>query len=123
MVAFFLTKRKLLLANSLPMTTYFAIMRTCEQLHGRLKMEFTLDLVPATLSIVGALLVARYDRWSGLGWLLWIASNVMWIGWGLNGVGDGQIATGVIFQNTAFLATSIAGLRKWRKTIAHQKTT
>lgn len=81
-------------------------------------MDFSLDLVPAALSVAGALLVARYDRWSGLGWFLWIISNVLWIGWGLQGDENGKIARGIVFQNFIFLGTSIAGLRKWRQTNA-----
>lgn len=81
----------------------------------------TLDLIPAGLSVLGALLVARYDRWSGLGWLCWLASNGMWIAWGVAGTGDGQMANGVVLQNIIFLGTSMTGLAKWRRHFAIKK--
>lgn len=79
-------------------------------------MDFVLtpDLIPAVLSVVGAFLVARYDRWSGWGWLLWIVSNLMWLVWATLGTADGNIVRGIILQNGIFLLTSLKGLIKWR---------
>lgn len=68
---------------------------------------FTFDMACAVISIAGSLLVARYDRWSYLGWLLWLASNLAWIGWAL--LGTNAPVWGVAFQNALFLYSSIKG--------------
>lgn len=68
---------------------------------------FSVDMACAVISIAGSLLVARYDKWSYIGWLLWLISNVAWIGWAL--LGAASPVWGVACQNTLFLYSSIKG--------------
>lgn len=68
---------------------------------------FTFDMACAVISISGSLLVARYDKWSYLGWLLWLVANLAWIGWAL--LGTNAPVWGVAFQNALFLYSSIKG--------------
>lgn len=72
----------------------------------------TFDLIPAALSILGAILVSRYDKSSYIGWFLWVISNFLWIGWSVFGQPNGNVLLGVLLQNSVFLYTSITGLRR-----------
>lgn len=69
-----------------------------------------MDLGCAVLSMFGSYFVSRYDRWSFVGWICWIAANVAWIAWGI--AGQASPVAGVILMNIFFLATSVRGLRK-----------
>jgi len=78
-------------------------------------VTITMDLVCAAISIPGSLLVARYDRWSYLGWLCWLVSNVAWIAWALTAAASPM--WGVALQNGFFFWTSIRGYLTCRKTM------
>lgn len=75
--------------------------------------EITLDIVCAVISMVGSLLVARYDRWSYLGWLAWLVANVLWIVWAL--ISPAATVWGVVAQNAFFFYTSVKGYLACRK--------
>jgi hypothetical protein len=70
---------------------------------------FKLDVIAGVIGVLGAVLVARYDRLSWLGWACWIVSNTLWIYYGLNG----QII-GILIQNSVYLVTAVSGLKKCR---------
>lgn len=74
----------------------------------------TFDLLPAALSIVGSLLVSRYDRWSTLGWACWLVANGLWIFFALTmpaaNTPNGTPLVGIVAQNAFFIYTSIKGL-------------
>ena len=79
-------------------------------------LHLTFDLLPAVISMSGALLVSRYDRWSFAGWLLWLISNTLWIGWAFTaGAAGGVPVWGVALQNVFFLVTSIKGMINSRR--------
>ncbi|CAN7774502.1 hypothetical protein LJR290_007713 [Variovorax sp. LjRoot290] len=77
--------------------------------------DFTIsmDIVCAAISMIGSLLVARYDRWSYLGWLCWLAANVLWIVWAFTT--PAAPVWGVVAQNAFFFWTSIKGYLACRK--------
>jgi hypothetical protein len=75
----------------------------------------TMDLVCAAISMVGSLLVARYDRWSYLGWLCWLMANVLWIVWAFTT--PTAPVWGVVAQNVFFFGTSVKGYLACRKLV------
>lgn len=59
--------------------------------------------------VLGAGLLAMNDsRWSRYGWLLFLTSNVFWIGYAW--IGD---ATGLLVQQCFFTGTSLLGIYRW----------
>lgn len=79
------------------------------------QLPLTFDMLPAALSMLGAFYVARHDSTSWRGWLLWLASNVLWICWGLSLFGKGGPVWGIVGQNIVFFGTSIQGFIKSRR--------
>lgn len=77
-------------------------------------IALSFDLIPAALGVLGAVLVARYDRLSGYGWAFWILSNALWIFWAITGSPDGKVLTGILAQNCIFFVTSLQGFFRWR---------
>lgn len=67
-----------------------------------------LEYAAALLGVLGALLLAVKSRWSGLAFVLWLASNALWIAFGLQGA-----HWGVALQNAAFSITSVIGIWVW----------
>ena len=78
-------------------------------------ITITMDLVCAAISMVGSLLVSRYDRWSYMGWACWLVANVAWIAWAFTG--PNSPVWGVILQNAFFFWTSVKGYLACRKTM------
>lgn len=56
----------------------------------------------------GATLLAMNNRYSGWGFVLFLASNVAWIAFGLL-----SNATGMVVMQFGFTATSLMGVWKW----------
>lgn len=75
--------------------------------------HISMDMICAVISVVGALLVSRYDRLSYLGWMCWLVSNIAWILWAMT-MPEAPV-WGVIVQNAFFLWTSIKGLHACRR--------
>jgi hypothetical protein len=74
-----------------------------------------MDILCAAISMVGSLLVARYDRWSYLGWLCWLVANVLWIFWAFTT--SAAPVWGVVAQNAFFFWTSIRGFLACRRSM------
>lgn len=62
----------------------------------------------AALGILGALLLAVKSRYSGWAFVLWLASNVLWIIFGARGP-----HWGLVLQNLVFSITSMIGIYVW----------
>lgn len=56
----------------------------------------------------GAALLAMNNRYSGWGFVLFLASNIAWITYGLL-----SHATGMVVMQIGFTATSLIGVWKW----------
>lgn len=67
-----------------------------------------IEYAAAVLGVLGALLLAVKSRWSGWAFVLWLASNALWIAFGLQGA-----HWGVALQNLAFTVTSCIGIWVW----------
>lgn len=67
-----------------------------------------LEWVGCVLGVIGATLLAANMRWSPYGWVLFLASNVFWIGYAV--IGD---AHGLLVQQCVFTATSLLGVYRW----------
>lgn len=78
------------------------------------KLTGSMDLICAAISMVGSLLVSRYDRWSYLGWLCWLVANVLWITWAFTSTASP--VWGVALQNAFFFWTSVRGYLACRAT-------
>lgn len=78
-------------------------------------IAITMDIVCAAISMVGSLLVARYDRWSYLGWMAWLVANVLWIVWAFTA--PTAPVWGVVAQNVFFFYTSAKGYLACRKSL------
>ena len=74
-----------------------------------------MDIVCAAISMAGSLFVARYDRWSYLGWLCWLVANVLWIFWAFTA--PSTPVWGVVAQNAFFFWTSIRGYLACRRSM------
>lgn len=70
--------------------------------------QLLLEFVSAALGIAGALLLATKSRWAGWAFVLWLASN---LGWVTFGVTHGMWA--LVAQHLAFSITSAIGIRTW----------
>lgn len=80
-----------------------------------LNIAITMDIVCAAISMAGSLLVARYDRWSYLGWMAWLVANVLWIFWAFTT--PTAPVWGVVAQNVFFFYTSVKGYLACRKSM------
>lgn len=78
-------------------------------------IAITMDIVCAAISMTGSLLVARYDRWSYLGWMAWLVANVLWIVWAFTT--PTAPVWGVVAQNAFFFYTSVKGYLACRKSM------
>ncbi|KWT67014.1 MULTISPECIES: hypothetical protein [unclassified Variovorax] len=78
-------------------------------------IAITMDIVCAAISMAGSLLVARYDRWSYLGWMAWLVANVLWIVWAFTA--PTAPVWGVVAQNVFFFYTSVKGYLACRKSM------
>lgn len=67
-----------------------------------------LEWLGAFLAVSGSLLLAINGRYAKLGWPLFLASNVFWIGYGWI-----QDAYGLLFQQIFFTGTSLLGIYRW----------
>lgn len=67
-----------------------------------------LELASGAFGIVGALLLATKSRLAGWAWVLWLASNVGWISFG---VVNGMWA--LALQHVVFSITSAIGVYTW----------
>ena len=60
-------------------------------------------------ALLGAALIAmRSSRWSKWGFVAFLASNLLWISWGIH-CGAWEL----VCQNVGFLVTSVAGIASW----------
>jgi hypothetical protein len=71
-------------------------------------MIATLEWLGCALGIAGALALALNRPWSGLGWLLFVGSNVCWISFGLL-----TGAMGLVTMQIAMTGTSVLGIHRW----------
>lgn len=62
----------------------------------------------ALTGIAGAALLAIRCRWSPMGWLFFLASNVFWILYAFQ-----TAAHGLLIQQLVFTATSLVGVYRW----------
>lgn len=62
----------------------------------------------AALGLLGALLLSMNRVFSRYGWLLFLLSNFMWIGFGI-----ATEAWGLVFMQVGFTLTSLNGLVQW----------
>jgi hypothetical protein len=61
------------------------------------------------LGVAGSsLLAVRSPRWSKWGFVAYLASNFLWIAWGIS-----HEAWGVVIQNLTFMITSVIGIVTW----------
>ena len=67
-----------------------------------------LEWLGCGLGIAGALALALNRPWSGLGWLLFVASNICWISFGLL-----TGAAGLVTMQIAMTGTSLVGIHRW----------
>ena len=89
------------------------------------EITISMDLVCAAISMVGSLLVSRYDRWSYLGWACWLVANVAWIAWAFTGPTTSVCGVsapsgpvwGVVLQNAFFFFTSAKGYLACRRSM------
>ena len=58
--------------------------------------------------VLGAILLATKTKWSGYGFLLFLASSVFWMAYGVV-----THTEGLITQQVVFTLTSLAGIWKW----------
>jgi hypothetical protein len=66
------------------------------------------SVLAAILAVAGSLLLAVKHSTSKWAWLLWVASNVLWIGWAWH---EKQWA--LLGQQLVFMATSLLGTWQW----------
>lgn len=67
-----------------------------------------IEMISATLGLVGALLLATKTRFAGWAFVAWLASNVGWIFFGA-----GNNHWFFLLQQLGFLVTSIMGIYTW----------
>jgi hypothetical protein len=67
-----------------------------------------MEWVGAGLGLAGATLIALNVRASGYGWLLFLASNIAWIAYGVR-----VEAHGLVAMQLGFSVTSLVGIRRW----------
>ena len=67
-----------------------------------------LSAIGAALSLGGNILIAKKNK---IGWLVWIAGNLAWIG--VNLIGDFNIA--MVLMYIAYLGINIKGYIDWNK--------
>ncbi len=67
-----------------------------------------LEWVGALFGIMGALLLAANSSYSGWGFASFLASNILWMGYGVL-----KRAHGMITMQIAFMITSFLGLLNW----------
>jgi hypothetical protein len=69
---------------------------------------FFLEWFGCFLGVSGAALLALNNRWSGYGFVLFLASNAAWIGFGLL-----TSANGLVTMQVVFSLTSAVGIWQW----------
>jgi len=67
-----------------------------------------LELMSAALGVAGSLLLATHCRGAGWAFVLWLASNVGWISFGV-----AQDLWFLVLQHTIFAGTSVLGIWTW----------
>lgn len=67
-----------------------------------------LEWTGAAFGLIGAGLLAMNARFSGYGWIFFLASNVAWISYGLL-----MSAFGLVVMQIGFTATSLLGAYRW----------
>jgi hypothetical protein len=71
-----------------------------------LDLKLIFEIIATGMSVVGALLVAyNTDRTRRAGFMVWIGSNVFWIGYGILGVAIGTIITFTTYMVCNVVAT------------------
>jgi len=82
-------------------------------------MVSLLEWLGCALGIAGALALALNRPWSGLGWILFVASNACWISFGLL-----TGAMGLVTMQIAMTGTSVLGIYRWLiRPVLHQRET
>lgn len=71
-------------------------------------LAFFFEWSGAITGAIGALLLAIRLRVSGWGWVLFLFSNILWIGFGLQ---SGRWS--IVFMQAFMTATSILGIYRW----------
>jgi len=69
----------------------------------------TLQRTGCTSGVLGSLLLALNNGFSGFGFVLFVVSNFCWAGFVLI-----THANGLLLQQTIFTATSVIGIWRWR---------
>lgn len=67
-----------------------------------------MEWMGCALGVLGALLLATNTRWSPFGWVVFLASNVFWIGYAMASHAEGLLA-----QQFVFTGTSLLGVYRW----------
>ena len=62
----------------------------------------------ACFGITGALMLAKNNKYSKIAFLVFVASNIMWIIFGI-----ATSAKGLIFMNIIFLLINFVGIKNW----------
>lgn len=71
------------------------------------KME-KLEWVAASAGMLGALLLALNNNFSGFGFVAFLLSNFLWMAWGVK-----KRARGLLTMQVGFTATSVMGIANW----------
>lgn len=64
--------------------------------------------IGSVTGVAGALALAVNLRWSGIGWLLFLASNFCWMGYALQ-----QRTRSMLLMQSVFTITSLIGVYRW----------
>lgn len=71
-------------------------------------MVHVLEWLGCIFGVTGAAYLARNSRWSGYGFIFFLASNVAWISFGIM-----TDAYSMLVMQCAFTITSLVGIRRW----------
>ncbi len=71
-------------------------------------MPLLLEWLGCMTGLLGATLLALNNRYSGYGFMAFLASNVCWMGYGI-----AMESWGLVTMQLGFTATSLLGLYRW----------
>ncbi|MDK9702492.1 MAG: hypothetical protein OEL20_05080 [Sulfuritalea sp.] len=69
---------------------------------------FLLQWIGCAFGVAGAAALAMRKSWSGIGFLLFLISNILWAAFAVL-----TESHGLLWQQIAFTVTSLAGIRNW----------
>ena len=71
-------------------------------------MLHVLEWTGCATGVLGALLLALNNRWSGYGYVSYLLANLLWIAFGVL-----TLAPGLVAMQSMFMVTTLIGIRNW----------